>query len=103
MESKVLKMRDNHPAWGARKIGVRLKVLGEIGVPVDSTIHEILRRHDRIDPQESRLVGGPGRLPLAREAVDSQRREGCPPQLPTIAVVLPVNPRVPVPGDRHPS
>jgi transposase InsO family protein len=53
VESKVLKMRDSHPAWGARKIGVRLKVLGEIGVPVDSTIHEILRRHDRIDPQES--------------------------------------------------
>ena len=53
MESKVLGIRDHHPAWGARKIGVRLKMLGESGVPVDSTIHEILRRHQRIDPQES--------------------------------------------------
>jgi transposase len=41
MESKVLGIRDHHPAWGARKIGVRLKMLGESGVPVDSTIHEI--------------------------------------------------------------
>jgi transposase InsO family protein len=52
-ESKVLKVRDAHPAWGARKIGVRLKTMGELGVPGDSTIHEILRRHQRIDPQES--------------------------------------------------
>jgi transposase InsO family protein len=53
MESKVLKIRDGHPVWGARKIGVRLKVLGEVTVPANSTIHEILRRHNRIDPQES--------------------------------------------------
>lgn len=53
VEAKVLKIRDAHPAWGARKIGVRLKTIGEIAVPVDSTIHEILRRHERIDPEES--------------------------------------------------
>src|SRR5439155_6761175 len=41
VEAKVLKIRDAHPAWGARKIGVRLKTIGEIAVPVDSTIHEI--------------------------------------------------------------
>jgi transposase InsO family protein len=52
-ESKILKVRDAHPAWGARKIGVRLKTMDAIGVPVDSTIHEILRRHQRLDPQES--------------------------------------------------
>jgi len=53
IESKVLKIRARHPAWGARKIGVRLKTIGESGVPVDSTIHQILRRHERIDPQDS--------------------------------------------------
>jgi transposase InsO family protein len=53
IESKVLKVRDRHPAWGARKIGARLRAMGERVVPVDSTIHEILRRQQRIDPQES--------------------------------------------------
>lgn len=53
IESKVLKVRDSHPAWGARKIGARLKAIGEKVVPVDSTIHEILCRHQRIDAQES--------------------------------------------------
>jgi len=53
IEFKVLKVRESHPAWGARKIGARLKAIGEIAVPVDSTIHEILRRHGRIDLGES--------------------------------------------------
>lgn len=53
METKVLKVRDCHPAWGARKIGARLKAMGAIAVPVDSTIHEILRRHARIEAPES--------------------------------------------------
>src|SRR4051812_33718761 len=44
-ESKVLQLRDRHPAWGARKLGARLKAKGEVGIPADSTIHQILRRH----------------------------------------------------------
>jgi transposase InsO family protein len=53
IEFKVLKVRESHPAWGARKIGARLKAIGERAIPVDSTIHEILRRHGLIDPRES--------------------------------------------------
>lgn len=53
IESGVLKVRENHPAWGARKIGARLKAAGAIEVPADSTIHEILRRHGMVDPLES--------------------------------------------------
>ena len=52
-ETQVLKIRDSHPAWGARKIGARLRALGEVAIPADSTIHQILCRHERIDLRES--------------------------------------------------
>jgi transposase InsO family protein len=52
-ESKILKVRDSHPAWGARKIGARLTAIGEKAIPGDSTIHEILRRHQRIEVEDS--------------------------------------------------
>jgi len=42
-------VRDAHPAWGARKI-VRCLEREGIGSPAISTVHEILRRHDRIVP-----------------------------------------------------
>jgi len=47
MEQRVLAIRDAHPAWGARKIW---RCLGRAGidVPAVSTVHQILRRHDRI-------------------------------------------------------
>lgn len=54
MEQEVLAVRDEHPAWGARKIGAVLKHQGQTA-PATSTIHAILRRHDRIVPVE----GGP--------------------------------------------
>ncbi|NIS79284.1 MAG: IS481 family transposase [Anaerolineales bacterium] len=54
MERKVLALRDKHPDWGGRKINRRLKDLGVLRVPPPSTITEILRRHGRIDPEESR-------------------------------------------------
>lgn len=53
VEQRVLSLRDKHPAWGGRKIHKRLEVLGMDNVPPPSTITEILRRHGRIDPQES--------------------------------------------------
>ena len=53
MEQRVLSLRDKHPAWGGRKIHKRLEVLGMDNVPPPSTITEILRRHGRMDPQES--------------------------------------------------
>jgi transposase InsO family protein len=54
MEQRVLALRDKHPAWGGRKINRILENEGVIGVPPPSTITEILRRHGRIDPEESR-------------------------------------------------
>lgn len=51
--SDILQLRDKHPAWGGRKIRTRLLVLGRTGVPAASTITEILRRHGRLDEEES--------------------------------------------------
>jgi transposase InsO family protein len=53
IEQKILSMREEHPAWGARKIGARLKHLGEVAIPAPSTIHAILRRHHQVDPAQS--------------------------------------------------
>ena len=52
MEAKVLAVRDEHPAWGGRKIRRRLQSLGETPSAA-STITEILRRHGRIAASES--------------------------------------------------
>jgi transposase InsO family protein len=55
METLVLGIRDAHPAWGARKIERCLMREGH-RPPAVSTIHAILKRHDRVDPQ----AGKPG-------------------------------------------
>jgi transposase InsO family protein len=47
MEALVLKVRDAHPAWGARKITRCLERDG-VKPPALSTVHEILRRHGRV-------------------------------------------------------
>ena len=46
-EGSVLAVRDAHPAWGARKIARCLERKG-MKRPARSTVHEILRRHDRV-------------------------------------------------------
>src|SRR6202030_2205222 len=48
-EERILAVRDAHPAWGARKIARCLEREG-VKAPACSTVHEILRRHDRIVP-----------------------------------------------------
>lgn len=53
VEAAVLAVRTEHPVWGARKIRGILLAQGFISPPVPSTITEILRRHDRIDPHAS--------------------------------------------------
>lgn len=58
METLVLSVRDDHPAWGGRKIEARLLAMGCRGVPAASTITAILQRHGRLDPAES-LKRGP--------------------------------------------
>lgn len=54
VEQKVLRVRDEHPAWGGRKIHWRLEMMEADPIPPPSTITEILRRHGRIEPEESR-------------------------------------------------
>lgn len=49
VEESVLAVRDAHPAWGPRKIVRWLERTGQ-RPPALSTVHAILRRHDRIVP-----------------------------------------------------
>jgi transposase InsO family protein len=49
IEARVVAIRDAHPAWGARKIARCMSNEG-LHVPAVSTVHEILRRHDRVAP-----------------------------------------------------
>lgn len=50
LEQAVLALRQQHPAWGGRKLRARLQALGHAAVPAASTITEILRRHGQLDP-----------------------------------------------------
>src|SRR5260221_12142142 len=54
IEKRILAVRDAHPAWGARKI-VRCLERENQSSPTFSTVHEILRRSDRIQAPS----GGP--------------------------------------------
>jgi transposase InsO family protein len=49
IEAKVVALRGEHPAWGARKLARRLRDRGECEVPAPSTITAILKRHELID------------------------------------------------------
>jgi transposase InsO family protein len=56
IEEAVLAVRDQHPAWGARKIANILERQGifarqGLDVPACSTVHAILKRHQRILPK----------------------------------------------------
>jgi len=53
IEQLVCEVRQAHPAWGGRKIKAYLERQGDHSVPAASTVTEILRRWDRIDPQEA--------------------------------------------------
>ena len=53
MERAVLMVRQQHPAWGGRKIKRRLENMGYQAVPAPSTITAILRRGDCITQEES--------------------------------------------------
>ncbi len=55
LEDQILAVRDEHPAWGARKIAAVLRRQG-IAPPAVSTVHAVLARHGRIAPDS------PGRL-----------------------------------------
>jgi transposase InsO family protein len=56
IETRVRQLRDAHPTWGGRKLRRRLEDLGE-PTPAASTITEILRRGDRLVPDDPRHRG----------------------------------------------
>lgn len=64
VESKVLSVREAHPAWGARKIRAVLEHEG-LAVPAVSTVHAVLRRHKLVFPARG---GAPAHLRFEREA-----------------------------------
>ena len=53
IEAQVVALRQAHPRWGGRKLARRLRDMGVEGVPSASTVTEILRRHELIDPAEA--------------------------------------------------
>lgn len=53
VEKIVLEIRDAHPVWGGRKIRARMIALGHKTPPAASTVTAILRRHNRIRPEDS--------------------------------------------------
>ena len=53
VESVILAERDRHPAWGPRKLQRVLLNSGYEGIPCKSTIENILKRNNRIDPEAS--------------------------------------------------
>lgn len=57
LQSAVLELRRQHPAWGARKICRRLQDLGHEQVPAPSTVTGLLRRHGLIAPADNETQG----------------------------------------------
>ena len=55
-EAKVLAVRENHPAWGPRKIHHYLLNRGETEIPSKSTIGNILKRNNCISEEASKAV-----------------------------------------------
>ncbi len=53
VEKAVLEIRDAHPTWGGRKVRARMVALKCRTIPAASTITAILRRNDRIRPEDS--------------------------------------------------
>jgi transposase InsO family protein len=53
IETAIVALREEHPAWGGRKLKARLEALGHQDVPAASTITAVLRRNDLLDPAES--------------------------------------------------
>lgn len=64
VETEVLAVRDAHPAWGARKIARVLEDRGQ-HAPAPSTVHAILKRHERIMPP---VGGAPATQRFEKEA-----------------------------------
>ena len=53
VEKLILQTRDEHPAWGPRKLGRHLENKGYEELPSKSTIGNIIKRNNRIEPETS--------------------------------------------------
>ena len=53
VEQLILESRDRHPAWGPRKLHTLLSEPDAPPLPAISTLAQILKRNDRIQPEES--------------------------------------------------
>ena len=53
IETKIIQMRTEHPAWGGKTIRAALEAAGVEGLPSDKTCCNILKRNGLIDPVES--------------------------------------------------
>lgn len=51
LEQRIVSLRHQHPAWGARKLKRRLEDLG-LTLPAVSTVHAVLTRHGLIQPKK---------------------------------------------------
>lgn len=56
VEAKIVALRREHSAWGARKLRRRLADLGQAALPATSTITGILQRHGLIGPEQSQAA-----------------------------------------------
>ena len=54
LEQVIVAVRDDHPAWGGRKIRAYLLAQGQTALPSPSTMTAILRRHQRLSVTEGR-------------------------------------------------
>lgn len=66
VEAIILRLRAQHPAWGARKLRARLEAKGHRALPAVSTITEILRRHGLLDEERSLNQTRPQRFERAQ-------------------------------------
>lgn len=53
IEQRIVRLREVHPAWGPRKLRVRLLSHGYADLPSISTIAAILRRNGCVDPSQA--------------------------------------------------
>jgi transposase InsO family protein len=53
LTARILALRQEHPAWGPRKLRRRLADLGLTGLPAPSTVGAILQREGQITPEQS--------------------------------------------------
>jgi len=68
VEAEVLRLRDEHPAWGGRKLHRRMIDLGRRDAPAASTITAMLRRHGRL------AADAPASAPFVRFEHDAPNR-----------------------------